>query len=228
MLSGSTGSQDALEKLCRIYWPPLYAFIRRKGFSKEDSEDLTQAFLAFLLEREAFKHISPAKGSFRNFLSASLNHFLSNEWDKRKTQKRGGKCALISLDEFANEERAFEDCSEYSNPDILFDIRCAVVLVNEAINRLGDEQDAVGRAPVFDKLQPYLAAPVPKGVSRQLAADLGINLNALKSVLHRLRRDFGNALHEEVRQTLDHPTQQLVNEEVQHLLTVLSYRKGFE
>src|SRR5438552_2158981 len=140
-----TRATAALERLCRTYWYPIYAFIRRRGSQQHDAEDLTQAFFAFLLERETLKKVDRAKGKFRTFILAALTNFLSNEWDKRQTVKRGGQRKIISLDETAAEGRYFREPADSMTPEKLFERQWANALVEQVLTRLKEEYAAGGK-----------------------------------------------------------------------------------
>jgi RNA polymerase sigma-70 factor (ECF subfamily) len=220
--SDAPASTEALARLCRIYWYPLYAFARRSGFSQPDAADVTQSFFARLLEKETLRKVDPAKGKFRSFLLAALKNFMHNEWDKEKALKRGGACELLSLDEIAAEERYQSEPAESGSPDHLYDLQWAVTLVNEVVEELRQDYAKAGKAELFEMLQPYLTGEIPDGRLTEIATRLGINPSTLKSNLHRLRRDdFGGRLREQVRHTLANPTEQDVRDEIRHLFTVI-------
>jgi len=213
-------ARTALEKLCRTYWYPLYAFVRRRGCSPEDAEDLTQGFLASLLSAHALGTVHPAKGRFRSFLLASLNHFLANEWDKARTIKRGGGQPAISLDTAETRYRA--EPSEKMSPDRIFERQWAVTLLAQVATRLRENYEAAGKGPLFDALQVYLSGE--KGLSpyRESADQLGMSLDALKKAVERLRRRYGELLREEIAQTVSDPAE--VDEEIRYLRSVVAAR----
>lgn len=199
----STPQADvALEELCRTYWYPLYAFVRRQGHSKEDAEDLTQAFFARFLEKNYLEGLSGERGQFRAFLLASLKHFLANEWDRANRQKRGGGAAMLSLDWQDAETRYHLDPADTLSPDRLFDRTWAVTLLERVIIRLRQENNDEGRAAVFDTLKPYLM--VGKGAIpyAEAARNLGLSEGAVRVAVHRLRRRYRELLRDEIAQTL--------------------------
>ena len=212
----STPQSDvALEELCRIYWYPLYAYVRHHGHSKEDAEDLTQAFFARFLEKNYLAGLRSEKGRFRAFLLAALKHFLANEWDRSARQKRGGGVAPLSLDWQDADTRYHIEPADHLSPDKLYDRAWAVALLERVITRLGDESAAEGKAKLFEILKPCLmvgksAIPYP-----QAAAELGMAEGAVRVAVHRLRRRYRELLRGEIAQTLSDPAQ--VEEELQAL-----------
>ena len=163
----------ALERLCSIYWSPVYAFIRRRGSDPHEAEDLTQAFFAHLLEKEALKKVSRQKGKFRSFLLASVANFLTNEWDKRQTLKRGGQNQIISLDEMAAEELYSHEPDASLTPENLFERRWAFTLMDQVLARLKEEYLAANKAKLFAKLEPGLTGEINPGLYAEWAAALG-------------------------------------------------------
>ena len=147
------GAQEALESLCRTYWYPLYCFVRRQGFNTADAQDLTQAFLLHLLERKALKRVAPDKGRFRSFLLAALKYFLADESDKARAQKRGGGCAVVSLDEEGAEARYQREAADELTAEKLYERRWAMAVLDRAFVRLREEFTAAGKAALYDKLR---------------------------------------------------------------------------
>lgn len=208
---------EALEKLCRTYWYPLYASVRRRGYGPEDAQDLTQGFLARLLAMHALRDVSPAKGRFRSFLLASLNHFLANEWDKGRTLKRGGGQTIISLD--AAETRYRAEPRDTFSPDRVFERHWALTLLAQVAARLGEDYHLAGKGPLFETLQVYLAGEKEAPPYREIAGQMGMNLDAVKKAVERLRRRYGELLREEIAHTVSDPAE--VDEEIRYLRTVL-------
>ena len=215
-----TAAAVALERLCRIYWYPIYAFIRRRGSDRPEAEDLTQAFFAHLLEKETLKKADRQKGKFRSFLLASLANFLTNEWDKRQTWKRGGRREIISLDGDATEALYGREAVEVIAPEKLFDRHWASTLMEQVLNRLKQEYTAGDKADLFLKLEPGLTQEVTPGLYAGWAAALGMSEGAVKVALHRLRRRFGELLRSEIAQTVASPAE--VDEEIRYLFTAIS------
>lgn len=213
-------SDHALEELCRTYWFPLYAYVRRRGHSKEDAEDLTQAFFARFLEKNYLEGLSAERGRFRAFLLASLKHFLANEWDKSQRQKRGGGAAHLPLD-WQTADTQFQLATRTElNPEQAFDREWALALLARVIERLRAECAAHDQARVFEVLKPFLtvgksAIPYP-----QAAAQLGFSEVAARSAVHRLRRRYREVLRAEIAQTLSDPAN--VAEEMQALFSAFA------
>lgn len=210
----------ALEELCRIYWFPLYAYVRRQGHSKEDAEDLTQAFFARFLEKNYLEGLSSERGKFRAFLLASLKHFLANEWDRAHRQKRGGGVTPLSLDWQDAETRYQIDPADHLSPDRLFDRAWAVALLERVIARLRDECLAEGRADLFDRTKLFLTVGKSAIPYAQAAAELGLGEGAVRVAVHRLRKRYRELLREEVAQTLSDPAQ--VEEEMRALFSAFA------
>jgi DNA-directed RNA polymerase specialized sigma24 family protein len=214
----SPQSDAALETLCRNYWRPLYAYVRRQGLSPHDAQDLTQAFFARLLEKNYLAAVTPGKGKFRSFLLAALKHFLSNEWDKTRAQKRGGGKPLVSLDYEAAEAGCALESSAVA-PDAIFDRRWAVTLLERTLARLREEYIADGKVAVFEQLKETLTGEqqsIPYAtVARQLASSEG----AVKVAVHRLRRRYRELLRAEIADTVS--GQEEIEEELRHLFAAL-------
>jgi RNA polymerase sigma factor (sigma-70 family) len=221
--SASPASDEALARLCRTYWYPLYAFARRSGLAQPDAADVTQAFFERLLAKDALHKVDRSKGKFRSFLLAGLKNFMHNQWDKENAQKRGGACEIFSLDELVAEERYRHEPADQSSPEQLYDVQWSVALVNQVIEELRADYAKAGKAELFEALQPYLTGAVPDGRLAEMATRFGLKLSTLKSILHRLRQDeFGERLREQVSHTLANPTEQDIREEIRHLFAVFS------
>jgi RNA polymerase sigma-70 factor (ECF subfamily) len=210
----------ALERLCRIYWFPIYAFIRRRGSDQHDAEDLTQGFFAYLLDKDTLKKVDRAKGKFRTFLLAALTNFLANERDKRRTLKRGGQGQIISLDETVAEDLYRHEAVESLTPENLFERRWASALIEQVLARLKQEYAAGCKADLFAKLEPALTGETATGVYAEWAAALGMSEGAVKVALHRLRRRFGEVLRSEIAHTVTSPEE--IDDEIRHLFAAMS------
>jgi len=212
----STPQSDlALEELCRAYWFPLYAYVRRRGHTKEDAEDWTQAFFARFLEKNYLEGLNAERGRFRAFLLASLKHFLANEWDKSQRQKRGGGKATLSLDwETADTQFQIAASSELT-PDKAFDREWALTLLAKVIERLRTECAADGRARLFEQLKVFLAAGKGESAKSEVAKALGMEEGAVRVAVHRLRKRYRQLLRDEIANTLSEPT--MVDEELRAL-----------
>jgi len=209
----------ALEELCRKYWYPIYACVRRHGADSHEAEDLTQAFFAFLLEKEVFKKADRQRGKFRSFLLAALMNFLHDEWDKRQTLKRG-QCRIISLDAMAAEERLSLEPVELLTPIRSFERGWARTLLEHALHRLKQEYAGAVKAKLFAKLEPALTGEVTAGSYADWATALGMSTGAVKVALHRLRRRYGELLRTEIADTVASPAE--VEEEIRQLFAVIA------
>lgn len=196
-------SDRALEELCRTYWFPLYAYVRRRGHAKEDAEDLTQAFFARFLEKNYLEGLSAGRGRFRAFLLASLKHFLANEWDKSTRHKRGGRTPPLPLDRQKADTQFQVATSAEPSPDKAFDREWAVALLGRVIERLRVECDAQGRATQFEQLKVFLTAAKGTLSHGQAATALGIDEGAVRVAVHRLRKRYRQLLRAEIANTLD-------------------------
>lgn len=208
-------SDHALEELCQTYWFPLYAYVRRRGQTKEDAEDLVQAFFARFLARNYLEGLSAERGRFRAFLLAALKHFLANEWDKLQRQKRGGGVTPLSLDwQTADTQFQIATTTEPS-PDKAFDREWALTLLAKVIERLRAECEADGKLKQFDTLKIFLTAGKGALSHADAAKSLGMDEGAVRTAVHRLRKRYRQLLRDEIAQTLCDPAQ--VDEEMQAL-----------
>jgi RNA polymerase sigma factor (sigma-70 family) len=217
--SDTTQACDALAKLCQTYWHPLYTYVRRRGYSPEDAEDLTQGFFAALLERKAVATVSPDKGRFRSFLLASLNHFLSDEWDKARAQKRGGG-KVISFDTQTAESWLDQVPSQNLTPEKAFELRWAITLLEQVYRKLEEEHRQQGKAELFEALRNTLAGPGNSAPYAELGRRLGLNEGAVKVAVHRLRQRYRALLRETIAETV--ATEAEVEEELRFLLRTVA------
>ncbi len=208
-------SDGALEELCRTYWFPLYAYVRRRGHDKPDAEDLTQAFFARFLEKNYLAGLSAERGRFRAFLLASLKHFLANEWDKSQTQKRGGGVANLSLDWQTADTKFQVAATNEPSPDQAFDREWALALLAKVIERLQKECAADGKAKLFEQLKTFLMAGKGDSAQGEVARTLGMEEGAVRVAVHRLRKRYRVLLRDEISQTLTDESQ--VDEEMRAL-----------
>jgi len=195
-------SDAALEQLCRTYWFPLYAYVRRRGHTKEDAEDLTQAFFARFLAKNYLEGLSAERGRFRAFLLASLKHFLTNEWKKSQRQKRGGGEMPLSLDWQTADTQFQVAATNEPSPDKAFDREWALALLNKVIERLQKECEAEGRAKLFAQLKIFLTAGKGGTAQAEVAKTLGMEEGAVRVAIHRLRKRYRELLRDEIAQTL--------------------------
>ena len=213
-------AQNALAKLCSTYWYPLYAYVRRRGYSAHDAQDLTQAFFAQLLERQSFTHADPNRGRFRSFLLGVMNHFLANEWTRAQAQKRGGGATLLPLQFETAETRYGHEPADTTTPEQNFERRWALALLEEVLRRLADEYKQEGRAELFAELNPCLVGERTAHPYAELAAKLGVNEGTVKSAVHRMRQRYRQLLREEIAHTVAEPGE--VDTELRHLFMVLA------
>ena len=214
------GAQDALERLCRAYWYPLYAFVRRLGHPHANAQDLTQGFFAYLLERDLVARADRRAGRFRSFLLGSLKHFLAHEHERATALKRGGGQPVISLDQFDPEERYALEPPDAATPETIFDQRWALQQIQNALSRLRAEYASAGRGPLFDLLKDYVWGDKNALGLAEIAGRLDLTEEAVKKSVQRLRQRFRDSLRAEVAQTVATPDQ--IDEELRHLRAALS------
>ena len=217
--SDTTRAQAALEQLCRNYWQPLYAYVRRAKHSREEAKDLTQAFFARLLAQNTVARADPARGRFRSFLLASLKHFLANEWDKARAQKRGGGAQLMTLEFDTAETRCVQPAAPGDSPDRAFDRQWALALLDLVLGRLRREYRDAGREEMFLGLKDTLGGGRAEIPYRELGAKLGMSEGAVKVAAHRLRARYRELLREEIANTVAGPEE--VEEELRELFAAL-------
>jgi RNA polymerase sigma factor (sigma-70 family) len=207
---------EAMETLCSAYWFPLYAYVRRHGFSKEDAEDLTQAFFAKLLERRDFAGLKQENGRFRAFLLASLKNFLANERDRAGRLKRGGNITHLPLD-WQSADRQFQIADGTKpSPDEAYDRDWAVALLERVIERLRAECAEEGKTERFEQLKEFLTVAGRAIPYEDKARETGMEEAALRVAVHRLRKRYRELLRHEVGHTLADPA--MVEEELGALL----------
>jgi RNA polymerase sigma factor (sigma-70 family) len=217
----SPQSAEALDKLCRAYWYPLYAYARRVGQSKENAEDLTQAFFARLLEKNFLDAAEPERGRFRSFLLMTLKRFMANEWDRGRAQKRGGGQTHVPLDtELAERKFQAETTAGEISPDRLYERRWALTLLEQTMARLRAEFERAGKTAEFERLKSFLTADKHEIPCPAVAAELGMGESALRVAVHRLRKRYRELFREEITHTLAQGED--VETELRHLLAVLS------
>jgi len=218
----TTRARAALARLCQTYWYPLYAYARRRGNPPHDAQDLTQEFFARLLERHSLAAANPSCGRFRSFLLTAMNHFLVNEWNKARAEKRGGGIPALSLDLAAAEERFDLEPADQATPDKIFDRQWALTLLNEVLNRLEADYQREGKIELFAALKQTLTGPRESQPYAQLAAKLGLTEGAVKVAVHRLRKRYRELIRAEIAHTLDQT--QDIEEEMRHLFSALAGR----
>lgn len=199
--TSSNHSQAALATLCETYWYPLYACLRKRGASTDDAQDLTQGFLAYVIEKGALARADPARGRFRSFLLASLTHFTTNEHDRAVARKRGGPLPDLDVAEARYQLEPHSDLT----PERLFERRWALTLLSRVLARLRQEFGAAGKEPTFDVLKRWLTGNGGDASYREIAARLGLSEPAVRVAVHRMRRRYQALLRDEVSRTVATP-----------------------
>ena len=215
--SESPSAQEALEKLCRTYWWPLYGFVRRQGYSPEQAQDLTQGFFAMLLERRDFDAVRREKGRLRSYLLSSLKNFLAKSHRRAMTVKRGEGRPLVPLEELLVRERADLEPADMLSADRIYERRWALTLLEQVLERLAEEYRVAGNSVLFEQLKQMLSDDRPS--QARIAQELSMTKNAVKQAFHRLRQRYRLLLREEIAQTVVLPGD--VEEELRHFIAVL-------
>jgi len=216
----SANSREALERLCRTYWYPLYSYLRRRGCDVHQAEDWTQGFFAALLQGHALERANPARGKFRSFLLTCLNHFLADQRDHAQARKRGGGKEIVPLDVEDAETRYRLEPAHDLTPEKLFEKSWALTVLNNAMTHLKAEFRAAGKADLFESLKPYLPAGRGPASYRDVGNRLDMTERAVKVAVHRLRARYRQLVREEVARTVSSPEQ--VDEEIQELFAALA------
>jgi len=213
-------AQSARESLCATYWYPLYAYIRRSGRDAEEARDLTQEFFANFLSRNRVSYADPARGRFRTFLLTAMKYFLANEWKKENRLKRGGGQHLLPLDADAGEQRFAAEPADSVTPEVIYERRWAVTLLELVLRRLGEECAAAGRGEQFEQLKANLWGDNQDMTQAEIAACLGMTESAYKVSAHRMRARYRELLREEIAHTVASPAD--IDDELRHLAAVVS------
>ena len=224
--SKAPGSQAALATLCRLYWYPLYAFVRRRGYNPEDAQDLTQGFFLHLLDHKALTRVDPLKGKFRSFLLASIQNYLSKDTDRMRCLKRGGKMEFVPLDAKNAEDRYRLEPTDCLTPEKIFDARWALTLLDEAMIRLCAECSGQGKMATLETLKPFLN-PIDSETLpsyEQVADQLEVSVGALRTLIYRLRKRYTTLLRAEVARTVSDPGE--IDEEIHALCDALIASEG--
>ena len=216
----TTRAHAALEQLCQAYWYPLYAYVRRRGHSPHDAEDLTQAFFARLLERESLANVDPQRGRFRSFLLGAINNFLVNEWEKLQAQKRGSGQRPVSLDVAVAEERFDAQTMDTMTPDKAFDKEWATALLDKVLCQL--EAEFRDKPQMFSELKRTLAGSRESQPYADLAQQLGMSEGAVKTAVHRFRKRYRELLQAEIAATVASPED--VDAEMKELFKAIAGR----
>jgi RNA polymerase sigma factor (sigma-70 family) len=214
-------AQEALEKLCRAYWRPIYGFVRRQGARSEEAEDLTQGFFALLLERQDLNTVRKEKGRLRSYLLTSLKHFISNERNRAMAVKRGEGQRLIPLEDLRERQAASFAPTDTSTAEQIYERGWALALLDQVMTRLRDEYCASGPAAarLFEQLQKLFSDESDRPSQAEVAAELAMTENAVKQAFHRLRQRYRELLREEIAHTVILPGD--IEDELRHLIAVL-------
>jgi RNA polymerase sigma factor (sigma-70 family) len=215
----SPAAQEALEKLCRMYWRPIYSFLRRQGVGPEEAEDITQGFFAQLLERRRFGAVRKEKGRLRSFLLASLKYFLADEHRRAMAIKRGSGLRPIPLEELRADERIEMEPADPVTPEMIYERRWASTVLERVLSRLKDEYRAAGNAALFDSLKQLLPDEPGAPSQADIAAHLGMTENAVRQAFHRFRQRYQLLMREEIAHTVATPGD--IEDELRHLISVL-------
>ena len=218
--AASDGADVALEKLCRAYWWPLYAFVRRRGYGAHDAQDLTQEFFARLLAKDFLRAVDRSKGKFRSFLLAAMEHFLAKEWRRSQTQKRGGQFKFVSINDETAEQPYLQVAASDLPPEKIFERQWAMTLLAQALARLRDEFVASGKSALFEEIKVFLTGEKHAASYAEFAARLDTTEAALKMAVSRMRERYGEVLRAEIANTVSDPKD--VDEELRALMSALS------
>jgi len=224
--SKAPGSEAALAELCRLYWYPLYAFVRYQGHAPHDAQDLTQSFFLHLLDHKALSHVNPLKGKFRSFLVASVQNFLADEADRAGRKKRGGDREFVRIDAESAEERYRFEPVDYLTSETIFDARWAMTVLREAMKQLRRQYAAEEKTSTLEILEPFLDPINNRELPSydQVAIELHVSLSAVKTLIHRLRKQYTGLLREEVARTVSDPGE--IDDEIHALCGALVASEG--
>jgi RNA polymerase sigma-70 factor (ECF subfamily) len=198
-----TRRSQALELLCSAYWYPIYAFVRRQGHEPADAQDLTQEFFARLLAKKYLERVETDRGRFRSFLLTVLKHFLADEWDKVRAQKRGGGQRFVSLDESTAETRYGLEPQDQTTPERLYERRWALTILERALDRLRDEHIMAGKGPLFDQLRVFITGDRGEVSYAEAARRLSTTEGAAKMAVTRMRQRYRELLRAEIANTVE-------------------------
>jgi len=212
-------AQSALETLCRAYWYPLYAYVRRNGHPPQDAEDLTQAFFAHLLGHDFLRNVAPEKGRFRSFLLVSLKRLMAGQWRREHALKRGGEQQTWSLDQQDAESRYLVEPADVADPERLYERRWALTLLSRVLERLEAEAAGAGKQALFAQLQPFLAGDRDARTYAEIAQAFRTTEGAIKMAVHRMRERLRVLFREEISHTVT--SEEEAKEEIRHLLVIL-------
>ncbi len=215
----SPAAEEALEKLCRMYWRPIYSFVRRQGVAPEEAEDLTQGFFAQLLERGSLSAVRKEKGRLRSYLLGALKYFLADEQRRAMAIKRGKGQRLIPLEELRSENRVEMEPADPVTAEMIYERRWALTVLEQVLDRLKNEYRTAGNAALFDSLKQLLPDEPGSPSQAEIAAHLGMTENALRQAFYRFRQRYQSLLREEIAHTVATPGD--IEDELRHLIAVV-------
>jgi len=217
----SPAAREALELLCRAYWYPIYAFIRRQIADAEQARDLAQAFFTRLLEKDLIASADPNKGRFRSFLQTDCRYFLADERDRERARKRGGGRAIVSIETLDSEERYLREPVDRLNPERLFDRAWCLTLLARVVEQIKAEYAASGRSVLFERIQFVLTCSGPGIPYASIADELDTTVGAVQAAIQRLRGRYRTILRAEIAATLDDPSDTNIDDEIHELFAAL-------
>lgn len=217
---GSAEAEEALARLCSLYWYPVFAFIRRRGHSFEEAQDLTQSFFARIIEKQDLAAADRDRGRFRTFLLSACQHFLLNERDRSLAQKRGGGLTPISIDLAVAEGRYQSSLGRAETPEQLYDRQWCLALLDSVLDTIEEKYRAAGNQALFNRLRVFLTMDDDTATHAEAAADLGMTPAAVKVAVHRLRRRYRDALRRRIAETVD--SDAAIDDELRHLMRIVS------
>ncbi len=215
----SPAAQEALEKLCRTYWRPIFAFLRRQGLPPEEAEDITQGFFAQLLERRKFSALRKEKGRLRSFLLGALKYFVADEQRRAMAIKRGKGQRLIPLEELRADGRIDMEPSDPMTAEMIYERRWALTVLEQVLDRLKNEYRTAGNAALFDSLKQLLPDEPGSPSQAEIATQLGMTENAVRQAFYRFRQRYQSILREEIANTVATPAD--IEDELRHLIAVI-------
>lgn len=218
--SESPHASAALESLCRAYWHPLYAHVRRRGYDVDAAQDLTQAFFEHLLQKRSLRLVEPRRGKFRSFLLACLGNFLARDWRDGHTLKRGGGVSFVPADWCPEEDRFAGNAAAEESPEMVYDRAWAEAILDHALARMEREAADAGKAGQFAALKPFLIAPTPNGAYASVAPALHMTPHAVGMAIMRLRQRFRDVVREAVAHTVATPLE--LEEELRYFRQLIS------
>jgi len=215
----SPAAQEALEKLCRTYWRPIYAFLRRQGFRPAEAEDITQGFFAQLLERRSLNAVRKEKGRLRSYLLGALKYFLADEQRRSMAIKRGKGQRLIPIEEMRADERIEMEPADPVTAEMIYERRWALTVLEQVLDRLKNEYRTAGNAALFDSLKQLLPDEPGSPSQAEIATQLGMTENAIRQAFYRFRQRYQSLLREEIAHTVATPGD--IEDELRHLISVV-------